>query len=97
MFKKLTKKLFGGSPATPSSDGFFLNVRCTNCGEAFKLFINKSYDLCQNYRDDGSVTYFLNKEIIGAGCRNRIRVKMEFDTSKKLVSKKIENGEFIEE
>jgi hypothetical protein len=97
MFKKLSKKLFGGQPSKPPSDGFFLNVRCSDCGETFRLFINKSIDLGQNYLEDGSVTYFLKKEIIGAGCRNRIYVNMQFDTNKKMVSEKIENGEFIEE
>jgi len=42
------------------------------------------------------VTYSLNKEIIGGRCRNVIHVIMEFDGSKKLASRKIENGEFIE-
>jgi len=97
MFKKLSKKLFGGRPSTQPSDGFFLNVRCSECGETFKLFINKSADLGQDYHEDGSVTYFLKKEIIGAGCRNRIHVNMQFDTGKNKVSEKIENGEFIEE
>ncbi len=97
MFKKLAKKLFGGQLSTQSSDGFFLNVRCSNCGEVFNLFINKSWDLGQNIRDDGSVSYFLKKEIIGAACRNRIYVKMQFDTNKNLVSREIENGKFIEE
>jgi hypothetical protein len=97
MFKKLTKKLFGGQPSTQSSDGFFLNVRCSNCGEVFSLFINKAWELGQNIGDDGSVSYFLKKEIIGAACRNRIYVKMQFDRNKNLVSREIENGEFIEE
>ncbi len=44
-----------------------------------------------------ALAIFLKKEIIGAGCRNRIYVKMQFDTNKNLVSKEIENGEFIEE
>jgi hypothetical protein len=97
MFKKLTKKLFGGRPSTQSSDGFFLNVSCNNCGEVFNLFINKSWDLGQNIQNDGSVSYFLKKEIIGAACRNRIYVNMQFDTNKNMVSKEIKNGKFIEE
>jgi hypothetical protein len=44
----------------------------------------------------GEVTYFLNKEIIGSRCRNLIYVKMEFNEHKNLVSREIENGEFIE-
>jgi hypothetical protein len=96
MFKKLADKLFGKGPAAPPSDGFFLNVRCSQCDEQFNLFINKSYELMQNFETDGGVTYFLKKEIYGVGCKNRIYVNMTFDGSKKLVSKEIENGEFIE-
>jgi hypothetical protein len=97
MFKKLTEKLFGKDTAGSTSDGFFLNVRCSDCGEAFKLFINKSYELMQNFEENGSVTYALKKEIYGVGCKNRILVNMKFDGGKKLVSREIKNGEFIED
>ena len=97
MFKKLAEKLLGKDTAGPPSDGFFLHVRCGECGEAFKLFINKSYELMQNFEEDGSVTYALKKEIYGVGCRNRIHVHMKFDGGKKMVSKEIKNGAFIED
>lgn len=97
MLKKLAKKLFGKATSVPSSEGFFLNVRCNSCGEVFNLFINKSTDLAQNFDERGGVTYSLSKEIIGSRCRNLIYVKMEFDGGKTLVSRDIENGEFIEE
>ena len=96
MLKGLTKKLFGGGPSREPPEGFFLNVRCSSCGEEFNLFINKSTDLAQKFDEHGGITYFMNKEILGSGCRNLIHVTMEFDGSKKLVSRKIENGEFIE-
>jgi len=96
MLKGLTKKLFGGGPSGQPPEGFFLNVRCRVCGEVFKLFINKSTDLAQDFDDQGRVTYFLNKEIIGGMCRNFIHVGMKFDGNKNEVSRKIENGEFIE-
>ena len=96
MFKKLAGKLFGKGESESTSEGFFLNVRCSECGEQFNLFINKSYELMQNFESDGSVTYALKKEVYGVGCSNRIYVNMNFDSRKKLVSKKIENGEFIE-
>ena len=97
MFKRLAKKLFGEGPSVQSQEGFFLNVRCNTCGEVFNLFINKSTDLAQNFDERGNVTYSLNKEIIGSSCRNLIQVKIEFDGTKNLVSRQIENGEFIEE
>ncbi len=50
----------------------------------------------QNFETDGSVTYFLKKEIFGVGCKNKMQVHMKFDIHKNLVSKQIENGEFFE-
>ena len=97
MFKKLTEKLFARDTAGSPSDGFFLNVRCSDCREEFKLFINKSYELMQNFEENGDVTYTLQKEVFGVGCKNRIQVRMRFDARKKLVSSEIKNGEFIEE
>jgi hypothetical protein len=97
MFKKFAEKLFGKNSARPSPDGFFLNVRCSECSEEFRLYINKSYELMQNFETDGSVTYALKKEVFGVGCKNRIQVNMKFDSGKKLVSREIKNGEFIED
>ena len=97
MFKNLIQKFLKRDASQPTSDGFFLNVRCRGCGEQFKLFINKAWDLMQNFKENGQVTYCLKKEIIGVGCKNRIYVTMQFDSHKILLSKEIENGEFIEE
>ena len=97
MLKKLAGMFLGKDKSEPSQDGFFLNVRCTQCGERFRLFINKSYELMQNFEADGQVTYALKKMVYGVGCSNRIHVSMMFDSQKKLVSKEIENGEYIEE
>lgn len=97
MLRKLAKKLFGEGPPGRSAEGFFLNVRCNACGEVFNLFINRSTDLAQDFDEDGGMTYFLNKEILGGQCTNLIYVKMRFDGAKNLLSREIENGEFIEE
>ena len=97
MLKKLAGMLFGKDKSEPERDGFFLQVRCSECGERFSLFINKSYELMQNFEADGRVTYTLKKMVYGVGCSNRIHVSMRFDGQKNLVSKDIENGEYIEE
>ncbi len=97
MFHKIVKKLFGRPSASPGADGFFLKVRCDRCSEAFRLFINKTTDLAQEFDENGNLFYQLNKEIIGGNCRNLIRVKMTFDGSKKLISKNIENGSFVDD
>ena len=97
MLKKIFKTLFGGGPSSKGADGFFLQVRCDRCSEAFRLFINKSTDLSQDFDENENVYYKLKKEIIGASCRNLIHVEMIFDSSKNLVSKQIENGSYIDE
>ena len=51
----------------------------------------------QNFAENGGVTYVLKKEVFGVGCKNRIQVRMHFDARKKLVSREIKNGEFIED
>jgi hypothetical protein len=96
MLKKLAEKLFGKGAPPSAGSGFFLDVRCSQCGEHFHLFVNTSTDLMQDFHEDGSVTYVLRKEIIGGGCKNLIQVQMDFDGGKRLLSRKIENGEFIE-
>jgi hypothetical protein len=97
MFKKLTEKLFGKGSSPRQQDGFFLNVRCSDCGEEFNLFINKQFELIQNFHEDGGMDYVLKKEIYGMGCRNHIYVTMQFDAKRNLISQQIENGEFIED
>ncbi len=97
MFKKLTEKIFGKETPKSSSEGFFLNVRCIKCQEEFHLYINKSWELMQNFEENGSVTYSLQKEIFGIGCKNRIQVRMQFDSGKNLKSREIENGKFIDD
>ena len=97
MFKKIFTKLLAKDHARPAaSDGFFLDVRCSECDDKFHLFIHKSLELSQNFEEDGRVTYFLKKTIFAVGCPNRIHVDMKFDSSKNLVSRHIENGEFID-
>ena len=97
MLKKLMGHLFGKGNSGDASDGFFLNVRCNECDDKFHLFINKSWELSQNFEKDGSITYFLKKKIFGVGCSNQIYVDMKFDSNKNLVSREIENGEFIDD
>ena len=97
MLKKLADRILRKKSVKSPSDGFFLNVRCLECNEQFNLFINKSWDLMQNFEENGSVTYSLKKEIFGVGCHNRIHVNMQFDGGKNLISRQIENGEFTDD
>ncbi len=96
MLKKL-KQFFTSSGSSSSGNGFFLKARCGKCEEEFNLYIDKTASLAQNYDESSKGGYFLNKEIIGARCPNRMQVRMDFDNNRKLRSRTIENGEFIED
>ena len=61
MLKKLAEKLFGKGTPSAAGSGFFLDVRCSQCGENFHLFINTSTDLMQDFHEDGSVLVLMNK------------------------------------
>ena len=98
MWRWVLNKVAGrGKTGGSTQDGFFLHVRCDACGERFSLFIDKSHDLTQQFNKDGSVTYKLIKEVVGAGCRNKIQVVIDFDTRKNEVQRQIENGTFLED
>lgn len=94
MFKKL--KQFFTSSESSSEKGFFLKVRCGKCEEEFNLFIDKTTALAQDFDNAGKMSYILNKEIIGSRCSNRIYVRMDFNRNRKLLSRTIDNGEFID-
>ena len=97
MLKNLIGKIFGKDHDHSALDGFFLDVRCRECNDKFHLFIHKSWELSHNFEEDGSITYFLKKKIFGVGCPNQITVDMKFDSDKNLISRHIENGDFLED
>jgi uncharacterized protein YktA (UPF0223 family) len=90
------KKLFGGSktPKDETAEAVFIYSQCEKCQEKFRNRIDKQYDLQMNYADEGPA-YRSHKELIGSKCRNKILVDLEFDQSKRLIAKSIQNGEFI--
>ncbi len=89
------KKLFGPkAPKNETAEALFIYSQCDKCQEKFRNRIDKQYDLQMNYTDTGP-PYRAHKELIGASCRNKISVDVEFDSQKRLTEKSIENGIFI--
>ncbi len=90
------KKLFGGAnvPKDETAEAVFIYSQCERCQEKFRNRINKQYDLQMNYADEGPA-YRTHKGLIGSQCRNKIIVELEFDQSKRLIAKSIQNGKFI--
>lgn len=88
------KRLFGGDDAKRSSDsggqGFFLYVRCDNCGAKVRLRVHKQHDL--NSTDDGFVWM---KTIIDSRCFQPMHTVVHFDRSYHMVNHELEGGRYI--
>jgi len=91
------KKLFSGKSKgwqAETAEALFLFSQCDQCQEKFRNRIDKRFDLQMNYSDSGPA-YRTHKELIGARCRNKVIIDLEFDQRKHLLNKSIENGRFI--
>jgi hypothetical protein len=57
-------------------------------------------DLSQQYDEDGGKTsYYTRKVVMGSGslCFQQIEVGLTFDENRKLISRQIQGGEFVDE
>ena len=74
-------------------------ARCARCGEIIRTRVNLNNDLSQNYdENEGKNSFFAHKTLMGdQGCFQRIEVELTFDGQRKLVSKEISGGAFVEE
>jgi len=72
-------------------------VRCDKCGETIKTRLDLRHDLTPNYSAEGRVTdYVVRKVLIGSQrCFEPIEVKLTFDPQRRLMSREIAGGQFI--
>jgi hypothetical protein len=94
----LLRRLFGSSAAAPSSGAaaqFFLDIACDRCGERFHLHINRATDCLQIF-DEPGIAWRLQREVVGAGCRSIIRVRVDLGPGGRLMHREIANGHFID-
>jgi hypothetical protein len=90
--------LFTGS-GKADSDALWIAVKCKRCGELTRARIDLRNDLSIEYAEAGSLpTYFCRKVLIGEGghCFQRMEVELTFDANRKLVSRQVSGGQFVE-
>lgn len=95
---KWFKKLFSLSSNKESfTNSFIVTVKCKKCGEIIDVRIRPREEANPEYGDmDQIAKYDLYKDILGTKCPNLMRLHIEFSPSWSIISKEIENGEFIE-
>jgi hypothetical protein len=95
--REFLRRLFGGVPTarTPGlGDRFFLDVACERCGERFHLHINRATDCLQIF-DEAGVAWRLQREVVGARCRESLQVRIDISPGGQIVHREIAGGRFL--
>ena len=89
------KKLFGGGKDPQDVAGYWVFVRCDQCGEFLATRIDLQNDLSAQY-EGGEQSYFIRKVLVGSkGCFQRIEIELTLDGNKKLTNREIQGGRFL--
>ena len=97
IISKITS-LFSSS-GKANSDALWVAVKCMRCGEVTRARIDPRNDLSVEYGEgDGSPTYFCRKVLMSEGgqCFQRMEVALTFDANRKVASREVSGGEFVE-
>jgi DNA-directed RNA polymerase subunit N (RpoN/RPB10) len=82
------------APSSPLSD---ITVQCSRCGEVIHGQINLSNDPSLEYDEKGTASYLCRKVLMGSGhCFQQIEVVLRLNQDRKLISKEITGGKFVE-
>lgn len=97
-FKRLGK-IFSG-PQRMDDPSFWFTVQCLRCGEKIRGRVDMRNDLSQQYDEAGDKThYYTRKVVMGSSnlCFQQIEVELTFDENRKLDSRQIQGGSFVDE
>jgi hypothetical protein len=97
-FKRLGNLLSG--PQRMDDSSLWFTVQCKRCGEKIRGRVDMRNDLSQQYDVEGGKTsYYTRKVVMGSSnlCFQQIEVELTFDENRKLVSRQIQGGDFVEE
>lgn len=93
LFKRVSS-LLSSKSGTPAE---WVAVKCNRCGEVIRARINLYNDLSLEYDESGKEIYFCRKMLMGEGrCFQRIEVELTYDANRKLLSREISGGQFVE-
>lgn len=93
LLKKLTS-FFSSKSGAPVD---WVTVKCSRCGEVIRARVNLYNDLSLAYDEGGKAIYFCRKVLMGEQhCFQRIEVELTYDANRRLVSREITGGQFVE-
>jgi hypothetical protein len=90
------RRLFSGNETATSDGAIHLYVRCNRCSAPVHVRVDTRNDLLIEYGDEDDTTgYRLIKEIMDSRCFRLMRAEIEYDSSRREISRQIEGGTFI--
>lgn len=94
----LLKKLAGLlAPAASHNPEYRVEVQCDRCGEVIRARVDLHNDLSIEYGQQGEVTYFCRKGLMGnQRCYQIIEVELSFDSQRRLLNREVHHGKFVE-
>lgn len=96
-FLKKLSNLFS-SPARPNEAVHWITVKCNRCGDEIRARINLYNDLSIEYNESSEPVYYCRKMLMSENgqCFQRVEVELKFDSKRKLLSRTISGGQFID-
>jgi hypothetical protein len=93
LFKKIGN-FFSSKSGAPSD---WVVVKCNRCGEVIRARVNLYNDLSLEYDESGKEFYLCRKVLMGQShCFERIQVELTYSANRKLLSRDVTGGQFVE-
>ncbi len=97
-FLKKLANLFSSPSGGSDTSAYWVTVKCKRCGEVIRTRINLNNDLSAEYGEGGGDSLYCRKMLMGENrCFQRIEIELTFDANRRLLSKEISGGQFVEE
>lgn len=92
IFQKGSKIIQNNEIFSMKKNALIVYFKCNKCGETFKSYLRKGYDIINDYDNDG---FIVDKEYIGSKCPTRIHLHASFDRNYNLINYTLDNGKII--
>lgn len=89
--------LFKGGSTDAEDGGYYYFVRCSKCGEAIRVRVDRANDLAQEFEDGGDHPsgYAATKGVVGKRCFRTMSLTIRYDRGRRETSRSVDGAEFI--
>ncbi len=88
------KRIFSGESKSRLIN---IYIQDKKCGSKIKIVLRKGYDIVREFDENKDAAFTVRKVAICDECYSNIELNLQFDNNYNIISKSIDNGEFITE